>query len=114
MGVTSIKGERSSDALHYQSKTHTSGHPSHKKATYSYFIDIDNPRELEEGAAVRFKDYKDDFINMTERHFVNTQFDVISIILTYDSTQAVTVLYHSDKLYYIRLYNLESDAMNEY
>jgi hypothetical protein len=81
---------------------------------YNYFIDIDNPQELEEGAAVRFKDYKHDFINMTERHFVNTQFDVISIILTYDSTQAITVLYHSDKLYYIRLYNLESESMNEY
>jgi len=72
LGVTSIKGERSSDSLHYQSKTQHSSHPSHKKMKYNYFIDIDNPQELEEGAAVRFKDYKHDFINMTERHFVNT------------------------------------------
>jgi hypothetical protein len=73
LGVTSIKGERSSDSLHYQTRTqHNAGHPSHKKMKYNYFIDIDNPQELEEGAAVRFKDYKHDFINMTERHFVNT------------------------------------------
>jgi len=39
---------------------------------YNYFIDIDDPQELEEGAAVRFKDYKHDFINMTDRHYVNT------------------------------------------
>ena len=73
LGVTSIKGERSSDSLHYQSKAQRdSGHPSHKKMKYNYFIDIDDPQELEEGAAVRFKDYKHDFINMTDRHYVNT------------------------------------------
>ena len=73
LGVTSTKGERSSDSLHYQTKGQQgSGHPSHKKMKYNYFIDIDNTQELEEGAAVRFKDYKHDFINMTDRHFVNT------------------------------------------
>jgi hypothetical protein len=52
---------------------------------------------MEDGVTVRFKEYKNNFLDMTDRHTINTIFDVISIIITHDSKQAITVLYQSDR-----------------
>ena len=51
---------------------------------------------------------------MTQRQHIYTQYDIISVIISYDSKFAITVLYSSQKLYYIRLYSLESDETTEY
>ena len=79
-----------------------------KKYRNPNFIDIDNEAEMEDGAAVRFKHFKSNFINMTRRSYIFTQFDIVSVIITYDSQLAITVLKESNTKYYIRLYGLES------
>ena len=56
-----------------------------KRRKKSQFIDLDDPEDMDDGVTVRFKHYKDNFIDMTDRSTINTIFDVISIIITHDS-----------------------------
>lgn len=59
---------------------------------------------MNDGVTVRFKEYKSNFLDMTDRQKIFTNYDVISIIITHDSKHAITVLYQSENLYFIRLY----------
>ena len=80
-----------------------------RKYKNPYFIDIDNEAEIEEGAAVRFRQFQNHFIDMTKKKYIFTKFDIISVIITNDSKHAIAVLMESEKLYYVRIYGLEND-----
>lgn len=69
---------------------------------------MDNEIEISEGAGVRFMKYKNHFLNMTNKKYIFTQFDVMSVIITYDSQHLIAVLEASEKLYYVRIYGLEN------
>ena len=49
------------------------------------FIDIEDPYEISDGAAFRFRQYQTQFMNMTQRTFCDTGQDIISVLITYDS-----------------------------
>jgi hypothetical protein len=68
---------------------------------------------MESTALVRFKNFKQHFLNLTKRKCVYTQYDIISVEITHDSKFAVAILHHSDKLNYIRLYSLEEINYDE-
>lgn len=73
------------------------------------FVDIQNEEEILTGAAIRFRRYKRHFQNTTKIKNVYTQFDIINIILTYDSKYAIALLMHLEGSYCIRVYGLEDD-----
>lgn len=114
VGNQSIKGDRNSNGQLGESSMHEGCNGNPKRRKKQQFINLDDPDDMNDGVTVRFKEYKNNFLDMTDRQKIFTHYDVISIIITHDSKQAITVLYQSDKLYYIRLYQLESDDMNEY
>ena len=59
----------------------------------------------------RFKNYSDVFKNLIKSSNVPTLYPICSIIITYDSTKAITVTKRSDKEYYVKQYDLESYNM---
>ena len=52
-------------------------------------------------------------MNLTKRSYIDTQNDVISVIINNSNSLAIVVLKFSEKLYYVRLYPLE-DSDNFY
>lgn len=56
------------------------------------FVDLDNPEQLKMGAAARFYEHRDQFINMTKRQKIPTTFDIINIIVTNDEKHVVVLL----------------------
>ena len=51
----------------------------------SGFINLEDPNSVAHGAASRFQQYREQFMNMTKKSFVDTHFDIVSIIITNDS-----------------------------
>jgi len=81
-----------------------------KNQALSGFINIDDPSSIAQGAASRFQQYREQFMNMTKKSFIDTNFDIVSIIITNDSKQAIALLHDSEQENYcIRSYNLEAE-----
>lgn len=59
----------------------------------------------------RFKNYSGIFKNLVKNTTVATMYPICTMIITYDSTKAVTVTKRSDKEYYIKQYDLETYEM---
>ena len=74
------------------------------------FINIEDASEIDSGAAFRFKQYGEQFMNMTKRTYHNTEYDVVTILITYDSQNAIVLLQETDQKYYVRIYALESSS----
>lgn len=49
----------------------------------------------------QFNEYSKLFYDLTKRNFIDTQFDVISVIITYDSQNCVAMVKESDEKYEI-------------
>ena len=59
----------------------------------------------------RFKNYKELFNNLLKSTNVTTMYPICSVIITYDSTKAVTVTKKNEREYYVKMYDLESYEM---
>ena len=55
-----------------------------------------------------FKSYKELFRNLTKSKLVVTMYPIITCIITYDSTRAITVTKKDDTEFWVRMYNLET------
>ena len=55
----------------------------------------------------RFKNYSEVFKNLVKSTNVVTMYPICSMIITYDSTKAVTVTKRNDREYYVKQYDLE-------
>jgi len=56
----------------------------------------------------RFKNHKELFNNLLKSTDVTTMYPICSVIISYDSTRAITVTKRNEKEYYIKMYDLES------
>ena len=56
----------------------------------------------------RFKNFSEVFRNLVKSTNVVTMYPIVSMIITYDSTKAVTVTKKNDREYYVKQYDLES------
>lgn len=63
--------------------------------------------------SIRFKEYKDYFLNLTHRSTVLTKDDIISMQISYDSEMVLTMLKASAKIYFIRMYYLDKEDYHE-
>jgi hypothetical protein len=59
----------------------------------------------------RFKNYSAIFKGLVKNSSVTTMYPIISMMITYDSTKAITVTKKDDTEYYIKQYDLESYEM---
>ena len=59
----------------------------------------------------RFKNYNDLFSGLTKSKNISTKYPVISCMITYDSTMAITVTQKDDREYYVHLFSLETYAL---
>jgi len=68
--------------------------------------------ELEEEAAVkpnpRFKNYKNLFENLTKHKSRPTMYPIVNVMISYDSTRAITVTKKDDHECWIKMYDLET------
>ena len=48
------------------------------------------------------------FKDLIKQHSVVTMYPIVSMIITYDSTRAVTVTKKDDQEYYVKMYDLET------
>ena len=58
---------------------------------------------------MRFHNYKDIFCNLIKQSSVITSHPIITMIITYDSTRAVTVSKKDDQEAVINMYDLETN-----
>ena len=58
-----------------------------------------------------FRNYSGVFKNLVKANNIVTMYPIISMIITYDSTKAVTVTKKSDEEYYVKQYDLEKYDM---
>ena len=56
----------------------------------------------------RFKNYRELFNNLIKTTDVVTMYPIVSVIITYDSTRAITVTKKNPQEYYVKMYDLES------
>ena len=56
----------------------------------------------------RFKNYKEIFNNLLKSTNVTTMYPICSVIISYDSTRAITVTKANEREYYVKMYDLES------
>ena len=56
----------------------------------------------------KFKNYQTVFDNLTKYQKVPTKFDIVSMIITYDSTHTLAVTKKDDTQYMLRFFNLET------
>ena len=56
----------------------------------------------------RFKNYSEVFKNLLQHSNVTTEYPICSMIITYDSTKAITVTKDNDFEYYVKQYDLET------
>jgi hypothetical protein len=56
----------------------------------------------------RFKNHKELFNNLLKSTDVTTMYPICSVIISYDSTRAITVTKRNEKEYYIKMYDLET------
>jgi hypothetical protein len=68
--------------------------------------------ELEEEAALkpnpRFKNYKNLFENLTKHKSRPTMYPIVNVMISYDSTRAITVTKKDDHECWIKMYDLET------
>lgn len=60
---------------------------------------------------VRFKNYKGIFDNLLKTTNVTTMYPICTVMITYDSTRAVTVTKQNESTYYVKMYDLETYVM---
>ena len=60
---------------------------------------------------IRFLPYQEMFTNLMKQTSVVTMFPILSMLITYDSTKALTVTKEDDRNYYIKMYDLEEYAL---
>ena len=60
---------------------------------------------------IRFTSYKSVFKDLLKQTSVITQWPIISMIINYDSTRAITVTKQNERTYYIKMYDLEEYHM---
>lgn len=56
----------------------------------------------------KFKNYQSVFDNLTKYQKVPTKYDIVNMIITYDSTHAVGITKKDDTEYFVRFFNLET------
>lgn len=56
---------------------------------------------------LRFLPYKNVFKDLLKQTSVVTMYPIVSMLITYDSTRALTVTKKDDRYYYIKMYDLE-------
>ena len=54
--------------------------------------------------------YSEIFKNLTELAVVETEYDIVSIIITYDSSRAITVQKEDDTHYCVNQFDLDTNA----
>jgi hypothetical protein len=59
----------------------------------------------------RFQNYSSVFQNMVKHKSVQTKWYIMSMIITYDSTKAITVTKQNDWTYFVKQYDLETYEM---
>ena len=79
-----------------------------KSATGFFSLDADDDPHCDElnkgkknsslsyGVQQKFDAYREEFLNMTKRMYIETGVDIESIMITYDSLHAVTISFKSD------------------
>jgi len=60
---------------------------------------------------IRFTSYKSVFKDLLKQTSVITMYPIVSMIINYDSTRAVTVTKKDDRTCYIKMYDLETYEM---
>ena len=55
-----------------------------------------------------FKSYSKIFANLTKSKLVVTLYPIVTCIITYDSTRAITVTKKDDREFWVRMYDLET------
>lgn len=66
-------------------------------------VAVDGPKSY-----AKFKNYKSVFEDLTKHQKVDTPNDIVSMLITYDSTHTVAVTKNSDSLYFIKMFHLET------
>ena len=61
---------------------------------------------MKQGGNSQFENYSELFNNLTTTHLVKTQYDLVSVMITYDSTRVVTCAKNDDTHYIIKQYDL--------
>ena len=56
----------------------------------------------------RFKNFSDVFKNLVKENNVRTKYPIISMLITYDSSRAVTVTKNTDCEWWVKQYDLET------
>ena len=56
----------------------------------------------------RFRNYTNIFKDLVKQNNIVTMYPIVSMIITYDSTKAVTVTKKNDQTYYVKQYDLET------
>jgi len=59
----------------------------------------------------RFKNYRELFNNLIKTTDVVTMYPIVSVIISYDSTHAITVTKRNPQEYYVKMYDLETYEM---
>ena len=59
----------------------------------------------------KFTNYKNIFDNLTKHQYIQTQYDIITMMISYDSTKTIAVTKKDDTEYYIRMFDLETYKM---
>ena len=67
--------------------------------------------EVTPKANPRFKNYRSLFQNLLKTSEVTTMYPICSVIITYDSSKAITVTKKNDREYYVKMYSLETYEM---
>ena len=57
------------------------------------------------------KDYANMFKDLIKQQSVVTMYPIVSMIITYDSTRAITVTKKDDQEYLVKMYDLETYEM---
>lgn len=60
---------------------------------------------------MRFLPYKNVFKDLLKQTNVITMYPIVTMLITYDSTRALTVTKKDDRFYYIKMYDLEQYDM---
>ena len=60
---------------------------------------------------IRFMSYKNVFTDLMKQTNVITMYPIVSMIITYDSSRAVTITRKDDRNYFIKMYGLETYEM---
>jgi hypothetical protein len=57
----------------------------------------------------QFNKYGDLFQDLTRRTYVDTKYDVVSMMITYDSLLGVAIVIENDETFYLQAYNLDTN-----